>query len=79
MANVLLSNNTLSFTFGLPKGDAGKDGKDGQDGKDGINGSDGVDGKDGINGQHLMYQYISHTSYNDIPYFESDNSNPGSE
>lgn len=79
MANVLLSNNTLSFTFGLPKGDAGKDGKDGQDGKDGINGSDGVDGKDGINGQYLMYQYISHTSYNDIPYFESDNSNPGSE
>lgn len=49
-ANVTTNNNHLSFTFGIPRGADGVDGKDGKDGVDGKDGKDGVDGKDGKDG-----------------------------
>ncbi len=36
----------LTFNFGIPRGEYGKDGSDGKDGKDGSDGKDGKDGSD---------------------------------
>lgn len=61
--SVASDEDSINFTFTLPKGKDGQDGTDGKDGVDGTNGEDGTPGEDGKPGKDGITPTTFLTSY----------------